>query len=375
MPPTITTLDEFEAAYREGLGRPLHPRPWRTVTEEWIRRFGDGAGDYNPLYRDRDHVSGRYLDLVASPAFVFSVDFGANASIWGHIPQDQVSTKDLTMLYLGANLEWYRPIWLGDRIRAVETPADIRRTTTRQIGEACVCTGVTEYWNARGELVARLSNQMLRFPNPGAGVESSSSAAARAGGVAPDPLVWERTRRGAQPRYWESVRPGEKLPDLPKGTFTLTELYLFAHAALSTGRSRHVDEGTIDMGAGGRADPDYARSNRAQAATFDYGPQRVCWLVQAVTDWMGDHADLLRIQTRLRRPNLVGDVNTVQGAVTRTYRDGDDLLADIDLVNVNQEDVVTASGTATVRLPAEGTSPVPAALFAEERPRTPGIYG
>ncbi|MFD0661708.1 FAS1-like dehydratase domain-containing protein [Thermocatellispora tengchongensis] len=353
----------------------MHPRPWRTVTEEWIRRFGDGAGDYNPLYRDPRHVSGRYLELIASPAFVFSVDFGANASIWGHIPQSDVSTKDLTMLYLGASLEWYRPIYVGDRIRSVETPAGIRRTSTRQIGEACVCTGVTEYWNSRGELVARLTNEMLRFANPGEGVEAATASARPAGGVAPDPLVWERTRRGAEPRYWESVSAGDKLPDLPKGTYTVTELYLFAHAALNTRRSRAVDEGTIDMGAGGRADPEYARRNRAQATTFDYGPQRICWMIQAVTDWMGDHGDLLRIDTRLRRPNLVGDMNTVQGTVKRTYRDGGDLLAEIDLVNVNQEDVVTAGGTATVRLPAEGTVPTPAPLFAEERQPAPGIYG
>ena len=147
----ITTLDEFEAAYKARLGEPLPPRrPWRTVTEEWLARYADGAGDYNPLFKDRDYAdSGPYHSLIAPPGFLFSIDFGANASIWGHIPEADVSMRDLTILYIGATAEWFRPIWLGDRVRSIETPTDIRRTTTQQVGEALICTGTTEYWNSR----------------------------------------------------------------------------------------------------------------------------------------------------------------------------------------------------------------------------------
>jgi acyl dehydratase len=369
----IRTLDEFEAAYCEGLGIPLPARPWRTVSEEWIQRFGDGAGDYNPLFRDPAYAQGaRYGTLVASPAFLFSVEFGANAAIWGHLPEEDVATKDLTLLYLGSRIEWHRPIWLGDRVRGIETPVEIQRTTMPQIGEACICTGQTEYWNSRHELIATMRTNMLRFPNPGQGVKSSP-VTGTGERIAPDPLVWERRRRGADPLYWNDVQAGEAIPELPKGTYTTTELYLFAHAALSTRRSRYIDEGTIDMGAGGRADPEYARNNRAQAASFDYGPQRICWLIQAVTDWMGDHGTLRRLDARLRRPNLVGDTNTVRGTIARVYQEGDDLLADVKVENVNQADVVTASAQATVRLPAKGADLGPP--FPDTAEHRPGLYG
>ncbi|MFB4303873.1 MaoC family dehydratase N-terminal domain-containing protein [Actinomadura sp. NTSP31] len=373
--PKITTLDEFEAAYKERLGEPMPPRPWRTVTEEWLARYADGAGDYNPLYRDKGYADrGRHHDLVAPPGFVFSVDFGANASIWGHVPEADVSMRDLTVLYLGASLEWYRPIWLGDRLRSIQTPTGIRRTTTRQAGEALICTGTTEYWNSRGELVARLTNDMLRFANQGKGVESAQVASGSAPRVAPDPLVWERARRGGDPRYWENVSEGEAIPELPKGTYTTTELYLFAHGALSTRRARQVDEGTIDMGAGGRADPEYARAARAQAASFDFGPQRICWLLQAVTDWMGDHGTLVKAEARLRRPNLVGDTNAVRGTVRRTYREApDDLRADVAVQNVNHAGEVTATAVATVRLPGQGTV-ADDLLYAPEADAEAGIY-
>jgi acyl dehydratase len=376
----IKTLDEFEVAYKDGLGVPLQPRRWRTVTEDWLERVGDGLGDYNPMWRHRDYAdAGRHHSLIASPASIFSVNFGANASIWGNIPEEDVATKDLTMLYIGADIEWFRPMWLGDRIRSVETPVSIRRKEMRQIGSGVVCTGVTEYYNHRGELVAKLSNHMLRFENKHEAVESSNTEdLADKPRVAPDPLVWNRIRRGNMPRLWEDVAEGAEIEQLDKGTYTNTELYLFTHAALSTHRSRMVDEGTIDMGAGGRADPEYAKNNRAQATSFDYGPQRICWLIQAVTDWMGDEGDLLSISTQLRRPNLVGDTNRVVGSVIRRFTDGpDDHRVEIEVRNLNQDDVVTASGTAVVRLP--NTDRVHNTnldvLFSPEHEFAPSIYG
>lgn len=369
----IKTLDEFEEQYRKGLGRPLDPGPFRQVTEDWLERFAVGAGDFNPLFQDSRYAAnaGRH-GLTASPMFLFSVDFGANGSIWGHIPESDVSMQDITLLYLGASIEWHRPIWVGDRVRGIETPTDVRRTTMRQIGEALICTGTTEYRNSRDELIAVLRNDMLRFPNPGKGVEATDQRTVHAG-VAPDPLVWARTRRGGEPRYWEQVTEGEELPELPKGSYTQSELYLFALAALRPHRNRQVAEGTLDMGAGGRADPEYARRSRAQAGIFDYGPQRLCWLGQIVTDWMGDHGVLLRLDGRLRRPNLVGDVNTVRASVTRVHNgpEGEGLI-DVAAEVVNHEGTTTATATATVCLPREGSIEEP--RYREGRRRGGGIY-
>ncbi|GAB2843626.1 MaoC family dehydratase N-terminal domain-containing protein [Actinocorallia aurea] len=372
----IKTLDDFEKEYREGLGRPMAPRPWREVTTEWLRRHSEGAGDYNPLYRDRDYADGaRFHSLIGSPSFLFSIDFGANASIWGHIPQDEVAMKDLSILYLGADITWLRPVWLGDRVRSIETPVGVRRRRMPQLGEALVCSGQTEYYNHRGELVARMTNHMLRFANPGKGVAAAPANGHRQ--VAPDPLVWERSRRGETVLYWEDVREGEALPELAKGTYTTSELYLFSLGSLTISRSRKTDEGTIDMGAGGRADPEYARKNRAQAASFDYGPQRITWLCQMVADWMGDWGDLLSLSAKLRRPNLIGDTNTVVGSVTRVYTEDGEGRADVRVAVVNQDSVETATAEATVRLPRRdsGEPREPELLWSAEAVAAPTMYG
>lgn len=349
----ITTLEEFEKRYSEGLGRPLVLREWKEVTPEWLHRHGEGAGDYNPLHRDPGHAAAsRFHGLVAGPSFLFSIDFGATASIWGHIPEAEVSMSDLSILYLGADISWLAPIHVGDRVRSVQTPVEVRRTESRQLGEALVCSGRTDYYTHRGDLVATMTNHMLRFPNPGQGVESSRPTPHQQ--VAPDPLVWERVRRGAEPLHWEDVTEGDELPDLPKGTYTTTELYLFSHGTLTIGRSRAVDEGTIDMGAGGRADAEYARRSRAQATTFDYGPQRIAWLAQAVGDWMGDDGELMSMSAQLRRPNLIGDTNTVTGRVLGRREEDGDGLVDVRVAVVNQDGAETAVATAVVRLPRAG---------------------
>ena len=363
----ITTLDEFEKCYREGLGEPLAPRPWREVTLDWLQRHGDGSGDYNPLFRVPEYAArGPHRTLVGSPSFVFSIAFGANASIWGHIPPGDVAMSDLSILYQGADILWHRPVFLGDRVRAIETPVGIERGSSRQLGETVLCSGRTDYFDHRGELLATMTNRMLRFVNPGRGVESAAATDDRPR-IAPDPLVWQRTRRGAEPRYGEDVRAGEELPELPKGTYTMTELYLFSHGTLSTSRSKAVSEGTIDMGAGGRADAEYARRSRSQAASFDYGPQRITWLAQVVADWMGDHGGLLSLSARLRRPNLVGDTNTVVGTVVGDpVPDGDGFRVEVRAAVVNHEGTETAVATAVVRLPARGSMDENPALFAAD---------
>ena len=43
---------------------------------------------------------------------------------------------------------------------------------------------------------------------------------------APDPLVWERERRGAETLYWQDVEEGDEIPQLDKGAYTVTELFL-----------------------------------------------------------------------------------------------------------------------------------------------------
>lgn len=351
----ITTLDEFEAEYRKNLGKELRPSQWKEASLDNIRRFTTGVGDFNPLWRDEEYAKkSRFGMITAPPSFVFSVDLGVGASINGGIDPSRLSAKYISLFYSGCELEFHRPIWQGDRLIAYQKPVDIIRKRSRSLGEICFCTGLTTYMNNRHEPVATTRTLMARFVNPGKGVQYDREDKKGMGKESPDALVWERGRRGSQTRYWQDVNEGEELPTLPKGTYTLTEMFQFSFNAMTPNRPNRktIEEaGTIDFGGGGRADADYSQRNRAQQGQFDFGPQRICWVTQIVTDWMGDDGTLKTLKVAIRHPNVVGDTNTVKGKVRNTYVKDGEQLADVEFWNENQSGLATAPGIATVALP------------------------
>ncbi|WP_181779850.1 hypothetical protein [Pseudonocardia pini] len=85
---------------------------------------------------------------------------------------------------------------------------------------------------------------------------------------------------------------------------------------------------------------------------YDFGSQRISWLAHLVTDWAGDDAEITSLTVRLLAPNLLGDLTRLRGRVTGVAgAGGEDRVVEAEIEAVNQRDVVTATGTVTVRLP------------------------
>ena len=246
-------------------------------------------------------------------------------------------------------------MWLGDKITAQEKVGETIRKDSKRIGAIAFNTGLVTYTNQRHEVVATIKTLMARFENTGTTMEYDRTPKAEAQIEPADPLVWERERQGAEVLYWEDVAEGDKLPELKKGTYSVTELFLFTHGALGTGRSPRAalaGEGSADLGGGGRFDTEHAQKRRNMPGQFDFGPQRVCWLGQIVTDWMGDAGTLKKLNASIRHPNIVGDTNTVFGEVVKkTIVDGEHLI-EVQVHNSNQSGLATALGSAIVALPS-----------------------
>lgn len=355
----ISSIDEFEAEYKKGIGQVLPYRPMKEANLDNIRRFGDGVGDYNPLWRDEDYArESRYGMITAPPTFFYGVSLGVTAGETGAIDRARVSTTFLPVNYAGAEIEFHRPVWLGDRITAEEQVGPTVRKESKRIGPIAFNTGYVTYTNQRKEVVVSVKTLMARFENTGEAMEYDRGAKeSEAVHEAADPLVWERTRRGNEVRFWEDVTEGEELPALKKGTYSVTELFLFTHGVLGTGRiprSYLEAEGSNDLGGGGRFDEEHARKRRNMPGQFDFGPQRVCWLSQIVTDWMGDAGKLLKLNASIRHPNIVGDTNTVYGQVTKKYVEDGKHLVEVQVQNQNQSGLATAFATAIVALQSKG---------------------
>jgi len=362
----ITSLEEFEKEYKRGIGEVLPHQPMKEANLDNIRRFGDGVGDYNPLWRDEAYAAdSRFGMITAPPPFFYGVSLGVVAGETGAIDRARVSTTYLPVNYAGAQIEFHRPVWIGDRITATEQVGPTTRKTSKRIGPIAFNTGIVTYTNQRKETVVTVKTLMARYENTGGTLEyerepsrkSGSEEASASVVEAADPLVFERTRRGAETRFWEDVTEGEEIPYLKKGTYSVTELFLFTHGVMGTGRSPRTyleAEGSADLGGGGRFDEEHARKRRNMPGQFDFGPQRVCWLSQIVTDWMGDDGVLLTLDASVRHPNIVGDTNTVYGKVTKKYAQDGMHLVEVYAENKNQAGLTTAFGTATVQLPAKG---------------------
>ena len=101
----------------------------------------------------------------------------------------------------------------------------------------------------------------------------------------------------------------------------------------------------------------HMEDSRAQTigipGAYDYGCQRISWLDNVVTNWMGDDGFLKNQNGTLKRFNIVGDTHWMKGKVTKKYIVNGEYLVDIECWGENQRGEITLPGSATVRLPSK----------------------
>jgi acyl dehydratase len=97
-------------------------------------------------------------------------------------------------------------------------------------------------------------------------------------------------------------------------------------------------------------DSDLARVDGLPAA-FDVGGQRAAWLGQLLTDWMGDHGELVEVSCRFGRMIFVGDTPTCKAVVTCKRQEEGRHLVELDLSVSTQNGAVASVGTGLVALP------------------------
>jgi len=84
---------------------------------------------------------------------------------------------------------------------------------------------------------------------------------------------------------------------------------------------------------------------------YDLGIERLSWMIQLVTDWIGDEGFLKRIECQYRKFNYMGDVTYCRGSVVEKFeRDGKKLVK-LGLDTINQREEITTVATAEAELP------------------------
>jgi len=362
--------DEILRKWTERLGVKLRIRNiFNTeATKDAIRHFVDGIGDTNPLWRDEEYAKKtRYGKIVAPPSWLYSV-----FPTW--VLQ---GLPGVHAFHSGNDWTFYRPVMLGDKItpECIFTGFEVKKS---KFAEKVVFEFQrANFYNQRKELVATTDLWLIRaerrkarekgkyskykLPHPWTEEELKQ--------IEEEMLMEEKEIRGNTPRYWEDVKIGDEMK-LTKGPFGMTDMIAFCVGADPVGIKAFLsalkvyrkhpawcirDPNTYAL------EPIYAVHYNKQVANaaglpypFDVGVQRQCFLIQMLTNWMGDDGWLKKNYAEYRRFFFHSDVLWFRGKVVEKYIDSDgEPCVGIETHAVNQRGEDTMPGYSVVVLPSK----------------------
>ncbi|PZC46677.1 MAG: Acyl dehydratase [Chloroflexi bacterium] len=350
------SLDEC----RDLLGVWLRRRGHNTVVAEGaIHRWTKAIGDRNPLFLDPNHAPNSSVGApVAPPCWLYTVDDTIVA----------LKFPELHVVYGGTDWEFFRWARVGKEITTRARLIDIQVKDGRFSGAMIQQTGEVEYLGSTGEVVARATSTVLRTSREEAvklgkynNLEAYRYSQEELFGV--EDAYDAEEYRGPDPRYWEDVEVGDHIQPVVKGPLTSEDVLQFICATRpAPGFSRFVRErqrhpsiafqdantGTWNSWEAGMLDNPVARMMGFPGA-HDCGLDRISWVSQLLTNWMGDAGFLSKLSVRLTRPNLYGDVTWCEGSVSSKGSQG---VVELNLQCRDQRGETTAAGTAEVILPS-----------------------
>jgi acyl dehydratase len=153
----------------------------------------------------------------------------------------------------------------------------------------------------------------------------------------------------AEQVFWEDVEVGSEVPPLPK-VATSQMLVKWAGAVMDWS-PLHWD--------------DFFCANQGVETRIIHGELKRAWLVQLMTDWIGEQGILRKIACQYRaldhpRPMktptepVEGETWWCRGKVSAKYVEGDEHCIDCEIWVENGKGEVTTPGAATVVLPIRG---------------------
>lgn len=364
---TESSLDELRK--RIGLKIQKTVEPWvKEATTDTIRHFAHGIGDDNPLWTDEEYAAtSRYGTIIAPPTFLYATDRVISGYVGG--------LPGVHAMFAGTNWHWILPIKAGTRIRTEVYLKDLVEHKTRFAGRSIQQIYHGDFFSDKGEKLAECDSWCFRTERktarekgqkyrnlPKKRIYSKDQIAKIA-----DQYAHEKIR-GKKPRYWENVKVGEEIPTILKGPMTVTGfiafvqgwggLYIRAHKLAFKQFKKHPGVaipnsfGIPDIPERVHWEDELARAVGVPAA-YDYGPERVSWMVHIMTNWIGDDGWLEKLNAKIVRHNPVGDTLYISGRVTNKSKQGNKGYVECELIASNQDGERSCEATARAILPTK----------------------
>jgi acyl dehydratase len=338
------------------------------ATKDNIRKFVDGVGDLNPLFRDEGYAKAtRYGSIIAPPSFVLSVLAGI-----------QFGWRGLAGYHSATDMEIYRPIKAGEKVIPEEIYVGFEGPKQSSFADKTFFDYFDDlYFDEKGTLVAKVRRLVIRAERKKSREKGKYAAITMPHPWTTDDLarIEEETlvnnTRGSRVRFWEDVKVGEDLPRLTKGPLGLTDMVAACIAGLAPARIAAHKVSLVEY----KRKPAWAfRDPMTQALEpifsvhynteaakamglpypYDVGTQRHCWLVQLLTDWMGNEGWIKQCHSEYRKFVYLSDVLSIQGKVAEKYIDSSgEHVVKIKVESINQRGEGVMPGEGVIALPSK----------------------
>ncbi len=323
----------------------------REANSDTIRHYVDGIGDNNPLFRDALYAAKtKYGRIIAPGTFLYTHQWAAAGS----------GLTGIHGWYSGGDWEWYSPIYEGTKLTSVVIIRDMVIKEGRMAGGGNIYIdyGDVVYLNAETrEILGKERYHIILAERSAAGNAGKERGRPRHLYTKHEWLqileAYDREEiRGAEPRYWEDVNIGDRVGPLVKGPLSVRDElvwlmgagspFLKAHKNEYDYEARHpyfleyvAETGEVDAPELVHYLDQFARAIGVERA-YDYGNQRMSWMCNLFTNWMGDDGFLWKMSGDERAFNMMGDTTILEGRVIKKYKDGKKCCVDIESWAKNQ---------------------------------------
>lgn len=338
------------------------------VTRDAVRHWAWAIGDKNPLYLDEEYAkASRFGGIISPPSMLYAFSRMA-IGYRGGLP-------GVHSMFAGSHWKFKEHGKLGDTIKPEVTFKDLEEFPSRFAGRM---------WKQISSIVFRAGDGRVLAESESWGMRMERTKAKEKGkydtlekkiyttediNAIADQMAAEKPR-GATPLYFEDVEVNTYVPEIVRGPYTATVavcfeqawggLFVWAHGYWYDYIRRHPAAGILN-GYGIPEPPEAVHWDTPLAKSvgvpeaYDYGPERISWLSVMLTNWIGDAGFLEELYCEIRRFNLVGDTTYCRGRITdkEVLPDGRGRVK-LSIEAVDQRDIVTAKGYASVLLPRRG---------------------
>ncbi|MEE9196257.1 MAG: MaoC family dehydratase N-terminal domain-containing protein [Alphaproteobacteria bacterium] len=354
-------IDAWVERTRELTGTEVREREaWNSdVTADAIRHFAYGTDDDNPLWTDADYAAkGPYGKLVAPPGYVVSVLYP--------ILHGAPMAAPLASLIGGVEYEWFKPVFVGDKLSAVSVQKDFFEKRNKEGRRLNFVISEITYRNQSDDVVAKATGTMIMATQMGREVmfERPIHRMSDQDLAGLDAAFKAETHTGADPLTFESVDIGTEIPPIVRGPLTIGDMVCWNAAigpSYKAGRWGYRDLQKAPHAAALNPATNFAvkysqqhedfnlAAGRGMPGPFDNGVMRFAWVAPLITNWMGDKGFLRKLYVQVRGAAIYGDVTTYSAKVTEKIADGN--VVKLEITGTNQEGETNTAGRAEVVLP------------------------